>query len=202
MERNKVEALFLLAGFDIKSLTELPDQYCGRPDASWWIVKTEHGDIEIGWRKRVISIEWSDTGLVYPLRMVREEERAYPPNIHVMVKNNTKWATGCHAYGYGEALQVLEGIKRKIPTAIYNRTHWAEHPPKPEDMKDWYISASKKSWVKEGKERVEVVVPAVDETHALEQFYKTEKIYAHPSVFLNELILAERAKHPEWYVNS
>lgn len=29
----------------------------------WWLVKTKFGLIEVGWRKRVIQIDWRDTGL-------------------------------------------------------------------------------------------------------------------------------------------
>ena len=33
-----------------------------KPDP-WWLVRTSRGLIKIGWRKRVINIDWSDTNL-------------------------------------------------------------------------------------------------------------------------------------------
>ena len=39
----------------------IPNEYCScEKCASWYIVSTPDGDIKIGWRKRVINIEWMD----------------------------------------------------------------------------------------------------------------------------------------------
>jgi hypothetical protein len=44
-------------------LVETPNRYCKCPSCGpWFVVGTPSGDIVVGWRKRVISIDWSDTG--------------------------------------------------------------------------------------------------------------------------------------------
>ena len=59
MKKNEVESIFTLAGIDVIRMYELPNGYTGLIDHPWWLVKTSAGLIKIGWRKRVISIDWS-----------------------------------------------------------------------------------------------------------------------------------------------
>lgn len=69
MTKNEVESIFQLAGIEIKKTWEIVNKYWPNTptyDAvrtPWWLVKTNKGIIEIGWRKRVISIDWSDTDI-------------------------------------------------------------------------------------------------------------------------------------------
>lgn len=66
---EKLLALFIAAGITVRTVWELPNGYW--PDAPsyadvrrrspWLLVKTEWGLVQIGWRKRVIQIDWSDT---------------------------------------------------------------------------------------------------------------------------------------------
>lgn len=57
------QAMFRLAGFKVAGFESIPNQYCRTPDCCppWYRVTTESGVIEIGWRKRVMSIDWSAT---------------------------------------------------------------------------------------------------------------------------------------------
>ena len=65
MEQKRVERLELLALFNAPIFVEeIPNGYC--PDwccrhLPWFIVTTQIGRFKIGWRKRVILIDWSET---------------------------------------------------------------------------------------------------------------------------------------------
>jgi len=69
MNTQEVTGLFALAGIPVLGLYEIANQYWPnvehyakiRADNPWWLVKTKQGLIRIGWRKRVIEIDWSDT---------------------------------------------------------------------------------------------------------------------------------------------
>jgi len=73
MEQKQAESIFILAGFRTNGVKPLIDGYGSQPEHEdfwqkpprgvWWFIKTEWGWIEIGCRKRVISIDWTDTGL-------------------------------------------------------------------------------------------------------------------------------------------
>ena len=69
MKKEMVEALFTLAGFEVKHMhklqnpywPEVPNYYDLIIDNPWWLVMTQYGYIKIGPRKRVVSIEWNET---------------------------------------------------------------------------------------------------------------------------------------------
>jgi hypothetical protein len=92
---KELKAMFLVAGLKIVGEPkELKNQYWGDlPDGAhpWWFVKTQYGWIEIGWRKRVVSIDWSDT----PLRVI------------VTDRDVTKAEHLVHAYSYPEVVEYL-----------------------------------------------------------------------------------------------
>lgn len=102
MKREHTIALFEMAGFEVKSVHELPNGYWPdayvelRRDNPWWLIETEIGLVKIGWRKRVISIDWSAT----PYRIVVTE------------KDVTKDETMVHAWSYTDALACLCSLKR------------------------------------------------------------------------------------------
>lgn len=65
-ERVRLERLELLACFPEGHIfvRPIPNGYCGRACCEhkpWHQVTTRIGVITVGWRKRVISIDWSDT---------------------------------------------------------------------------------------------------------------------------------------------
>lgn len=69
MTEVETRSIFTLAGFTIHKMWELPDGYWPKhPNYDdvrqpWWLVRTEIGCIKIGRRKRVWSVDWSDTGV-------------------------------------------------------------------------------------------------------------------------------------------
>lgn len=84
MNKQEMEGLFSLAGIRVDLADELPNEYWPRvPDylrirdeSPWWLVHTEFGMVKIGWRKRVIQIEWSRTGV---RTVVRQNDRCLEP---------------------------------------------------------------------------------------------------------------------------
>jgi len=106
MNEEQAKALFLLAGFKVSRLHRLENKYWPeayveeRRGSPWWLAITEFGPIEIGWRKRVISIDWSDTP-------VRQE---------VTKDEVTKSDTLVHAWSYVKALEYLTALRGTFPT--------------------------------------------------------------------------------------
>lgn len=62
--REEAESIVKLAGFEVRHTWELANGYW--PDAPsydgvrspWWLFLTEIGPVQVGWRKRVIHIQW------------------------------------------------------------------------------------------------------------------------------------------------
>lgn len=108
MTKEEAVGLFTLAGFQIKHVWELPNGYWPlsshydeiRRTSPWWLVWTETGPVEIGWRKNVISINWSQTNM---RRVVTEDDV-------------TKSATDVHAWGASKALEYLTALRTPAPS--------------------------------------------------------------------------------------
>lgn len=108
MSELEVKSLFALAGIPVLNIKPLIDGYgCSPSDPRyfetpprqvWWFVKTPAGWIEIGWRKRVISIDWSDTAI----RKV------------ITSDDTTKWTNGVHAWTIQDALRYLTALKAEM----------------------------------------------------------------------------------------
>jgi hypothetical protein len=100
MTEEQARALFLLAGFKVSRFHRLENKYWPeayieeRRKSPWWLAITEFGPIEIGWRKRVISINWEDT----PARVILSEDDV------------TKEETLVHAWSYVKALEYLTAL--------------------------------------------------------------------------------------------
>jgi hypothetical protein len=104
-KRNRDE---LLAGFgsDAIFVEEIPNGYC--PDyccahLKWFIVTTKLGRIKIGWRKRVINIDWSET------QGTKTSEELFPS------ENVTKETRLIHAYGGDKARDYVVAILTGVP---------------------------------------------------------------------------------------
>lgn len=80
---------------------EIPNEYSSGPDhldSPWLLVTTHRGRIKIGWRKSVIMIDWSDSGI-----LARAEELF--PNLDTTM--GRRWI---HAIGYCTARGHLEKL--------------------------------------------------------------------------------------------
>jgi hypothetical protein len=100
----QARALFLLAGFEVLSVYKTENRYwlsgSDRSIASpWWLVRIDEGIVVIGWRKRVIAIDWSDTtlrGVVTPDDVTKDD-------------------TMVHAWRYSKAVEYLDGLRALRP---------------------------------------------------------------------------------------
>jgi hypothetical protein len=98
------EAMFKQAGLAIEKHREITNGYFPRcytksvAENPWWLVKTPWGFIEIGWRKRVISIDWSGT----PLRMIITQDDV------------TKSETMVHAWTEEKCVEYLTELRRRF----------------------------------------------------------------------------------------
>src|SRR5271154_6091699 len=86
---KKFEALFFLAGYTFSIFNPIVNGYHNcEYDTPWYTVETNVGKIKIGWRKRVINIEWPDRDLSFLFQK----------------ENVTQGAHFIHAYGYIKAV--------------------------------------------------------------------------------------------------
>ena len=101
--RAEAESIFRLAGFAIVRMWELANGYW--PDAPdyddvrtpWWLLLTEIGLVQIGWRKRVLHIQWDQCAF---RGLVTEE-------------NVTKAETYVHAYSVEKAIEYLRTLQHE-----------------------------------------------------------------------------------------
>ncbi len=101
MDRKKIEALLELAGIKYLKLYEIVNEYWHDNSVMgpWWLVQTKYGMIKIGWRNRVINIDWSDT----PIRVVVTEHEV------------TRGEHMVHAYTYHNAVEYLSTLAANFP---------------------------------------------------------------------------------------
>ena len=104
MQAADVAALFSLAGYTATELQRIENGYWPdhpnyndmRAKYPWYLVSTAEGQIRIGWRKRVIEIDWSKTS--------RRGE--------VTAEDVTKSDRMVHAWNLSKALEYLTAIRR------------------------------------------------------------------------------------------
>lgn len=101
--KDKAETLERLQGcFPDQSkiyVEEIPSEYGNSGhEASWLIVTTNIGRIKIGWRKRVIVLDWKDT------RNPLSAEALFPH------EDVTKFDQLIHAWGYEKAAEYIKKI--------------------------------------------------------------------------------------------
>lgn len=112
MTEDYVRALFLLAGIDILNIWKIENKYWPeayveeRKNSPWWLIQTKWGMVEIGWRKRVINIDWSNT----------------PVRIEVTADEVTKSETMVHAWTYIKAAEYLNRLYNEFRRIQQNNT--------------------------------------------------------------------------------
>jgi len=80
---------------------EIPNQYCSRHCClykPWLVVTTTRGKITIGWRKRVISIDWSDS------HVKATAQELFP------LEDVTKVQRSIHAWSYDKAKEYIQKV--------------------------------------------------------------------------------------------
>lgn len=94
--------IFIRAQYEHIELEAIPNRYCScERCAPWYRVTTPQGVITIGWQKRVINIDWSETGADL-LSLFADEDV-------------TKSAHCIHAWSTDKAVDYLSRIRRALP---------------------------------------------------------------------------------------
>jgi len=106
MEKMDAQALFALAEIKILNMFEMvnpywprhPDYYKTIINSPWWLAQTKFGMIMIGWRKRVICINWENT------------------NVHkeITADDVTKNDVMVHAWNKEKALEYLISLRKEL----------------------------------------------------------------------------------------
>lgn len=93
LTEEEVNLLFQKVGIEILAKYRIENEYWDLPSAyCWWLVKIKEGLIKLGWRKRVIEIDWSDTKIE---KIVTEDQV-------------TKSKTYVHAWSFDKAVEYLK----------------------------------------------------------------------------------------------
>ncbi|MBU3905306.1 MAG: hypothetical protein KJ906_04135 [Nanoarchaeota archaeon] len=106
---QKFEETFKEAGFKDIKLNAIKNKYC--PDeacghcAPWFEVDTEYGSMTIGWRKRVISIDWVDSDMKSKIDASGDIFKD---------EDVTKCSAGIHAWGWDKAKDYLSRIHTEL----------------------------------------------------------------------------------------
>lgn len=114
--REQAESIMRLAGFEIRRVWELANGYWPlAPNYDdvrqpWWLFLTDVGLIQIGWRKRVLHIQWDACAF----RGVVTEDDV------------TKEDTYVHAYAVEKAVEYLREMHRR---AVGPLCRWCGAPP-------------------------------------------------------------------------
>lgn len=90
----------ILALFDGHAIfvEEIPNEYDPRYYHNWFVVTTKLGRIKIGWRKRVINIDWSDSTIEHIAGVLFKDE------------DTTTGVKLIHAWGYEKAKEYIDKL--------------------------------------------------------------------------------------------
>lgn len=114
-EERQFKGIFEKAGFKDIRMVSLPNEYCPCDHcAPWFNVNTEFGTIKIGWRKRVINIDWSAA-----TETLKACGQLPKKSILSLFKDEdvTKGNTYIHAWGWEKAQDYLGRIYNLLSAA-------------------------------------------------------------------------------------
>lgn len=104
MTEEKLRAVMALADIRVLRLWRLPNAYVGSSSPEYaianpdWLVKTPYGLIQVGRRKRVWDIDWSETG--YRGAITEDDV--------------TRDETSVHAYTEEKVLEYLKALRTHL----------------------------------------------------------------------------------------
>jgi len=101
-KEERVEILRLFRGEAI-FVEEIPSGYSQEYGRPWFVVTTRIGRIKIGWRKRVINIDWSETTNKKKAEELFKEEQVTKGDSY----DNSFYI---HAWGYEKAQEYLDKL--------------------------------------------------------------------------------------------
>jgi hypothetical protein len=100
-EERQFRDIFKKAGFKVFEMKPIKNEYCSCEHcAPWFNVKTPLGVIKVGWRKRVINIDWSKVHVVPGQDILSLFNK----------ENVTKGDSSIHAWGWDKAQEYLNKI--------------------------------------------------------------------------------------------
>lgn len=104
-EQKEFRTILERAEIPYSEMLMVPNGYHNQPFGTyfgpWFLVETPAGRIEIGWRKNVIHIDWSRTGLSATGSDIVDQPKV------------TCWRTGVHAWGADKAVEALRKLWSK-----------------------------------------------------------------------------------------
>lgn len=76
----------------------------------WYRVATSVGHFVVGWRKRVLHLDWKDT-VLRSRKAEGRNERPVPGGEEVFPKEEvTRWESGIHAYGFDKLTEYIQTL--------------------------------------------------------------------------------------------
>ncbi len=104
VQEEQFRSVFAAAGIPVLGMVAVPNEYCGCIRcAPWYDVATPIGTFRLGWRKRVINIDWSRINGI--------------PTDSFVGEDVTMGATFIHAWGNDKAAEYLSRMQRSfVPT--------------------------------------------------------------------------------------
>lgn len=96
--------LFEKAEFGTVAFEEIPNEYCNEGCCPpWLLVATTIGILKVGWRKRVMVLDWSKSIVLTQSYTLFKDEDV------------TKDGRSIHCWGYDKAMEYLVALRKELP---------------------------------------------------------------------------------------